>query len=351
MGKTSADARQRRSLPTVLAVTAALVLSLAVPPVAAASTLARDSTPLDTVIDVTTSGTSIVQGDAVVIRFTLTADAEPIADAPTTVHYAGQARDIRTTAAGSGAISMRDLPVGAPVVIIRYAGDAEHAPASAVIPFTVAFRPVEISGLSPAGTKTTGPATTANFRLTSSGKPLAKALVAVTARGSTAWVRTDAKGQASYQVGGLAPGRSTILVRYFGDRAHGKATATTSVVVTNPCPATAKACIDLTNNLSWIQAGDKITYGPVPITSGMPGHRTRPGTFRVYWKHKDHRSSLFNGAPMPNSLFFDGGIAFHQGSLTDASHGCIHLGRVASQQYWDRLRVGDTVYVWGMAQY
>lgn len=352
------DRPRRGTALAALTVAAALALSLIVPPAAdAAPPLAQDGETSSTVaggtvIDATASVTTIVQGDAVVIRYTLTDDGESIAGAPTTVHYAGRVKDVQTTAAGRGAISMRDLPVGKPVVIIRYAGDADHAPASTTLTFTVASRPASLTGLTPtAGAKVTGPSATAAFQLKSDGKPLAKALVAVTVRGTTAWVRTDADGRASYQVDALPVGRSTILVRYFGDIAHGRATASTSVVVTNPCPAAAKACIDLTNNVSWIQDGGKITYGPVPITSGMPGHRTRTGTFRVYWKDKNHRSSIFGGAPMPNSLFFDGGIAFHQGSLSDPSHGCIHLGGAASQEYWNRLGVGATVYVWGTAKY
>lgn len=353
---------RRRSALSTLAVTAALALSLIIPPAAgAAPPRARDAdgTPPSagaiapgTVIDATASTATLVYGDAVLVRFTLTDDGEPLANTPTLVYWGTRAVPITTNAAGVGAISTRTIPVGNAAVTIRYAGDDDHAKASTTLRFAVAARPVTLTGLAPtAGTKVNGPSTPVSFQLSSNGKPLAKARVAVTVRGATSWVRTDASGRASYQVGGLAAGRNTIVVHYPGDIVHGKAAVSTDVVVNNPCPATAKACVDLTNNVSWLQDGGTITYGPVPITSGMPGYRTHPGTFRVYWKDKNHRSSIFNGAPMPNSLFFDRDIAFHQGSLTDPSHGCIHLGSTASQAYWDRLRVGDTVYVWGTAQY
>ena len=119
----------------------------------------------------------------------------------------------------------------------------------------------------------------------------------------------------------------------------------------NPCPATASACIDLANEQAWLQSGGQITYGPVPITSGAAGSRTRTGTFSVFWLDKNHKSSLFNNAPMPNSVFFDGDIAFHQGSLYDQSNGCIHLSWDASETFFNTLSVGEKVYVWGAPPY
>ena len=62
----------------------------------------------------------------------------------------------------------------------------------------------------------------------------------------------------------------------------------------------------------------------MPITHGRKGFRTPPGTFQVSFKNADHVSSIYD-AQMPYSVFFNGGIAFHQGSLRQLSHGCIHL--------------------------
>ncbi|GAA4434865.1 L,D-transpeptidase [Actinokineospora soli] len=112
-----------------------------------------------------------------------------------------------------------------------------------------------------------------------------------------------------------------------------------------PCKATARACIDLSANKSWLIAGGKAVYGPVPITHGRPGWETPPGMFEVGWKSRHHRSRLFNGAPMPYSVFFNGGIAFHEGSLTEESHGCIHLSPAAAAKYFEALKVGDLVQV------
>jgi lipoprotein-anchoring transpeptidase ErfK/SrfK len=112
-----------------------------------------------------------------------------------------------------------------------------------------------------------------------------------------------------------------------------------------PCSATARACVDLSANRAWLLNGGKVVYGPVPITSGRPGQRTPPGTFHVQWKDKNHRSSEFNNAPMPYSVFFYSGMAFHAGSLNNQSAGCIHLSTSAARTFFNSLSVGDVVQV------
>ncbi|GAA2019976.1 Ig-like domain repeat protein [Nakamurella flavida] len=166
----------------------------------------------------------------------------------------------------------------------------------------------------------------------------------------------------------VSEGTHTIAVTYSGDtrfqpgQGEKTVTATTPPVnpaagaaaglqAANPCPASASACVDLSSQQAWLQSNGVITYGPVPITSGRAGYRTGTGTFDVYWLDKNHKSSIFNNAPMPNSVFFDGGIAFHQGSLSDQSHGCIHLSGAASETFFDTLSVGDDVVVWGAPPY
>jgi lipoprotein-anchoring transpeptidase ErfK/SrfK len=49
---------------------------------------------------------------------------------------------------------------------------------------------------------------------------------------------------------------------------------------------------------------------------------------------------------MPYSVFFTtSGIAFHEGSLTQQSHGCIHLSPEAAKAYYTTLQPGDVVEV------
>jgi lipoprotein-anchoring transpeptidase ErfK/SrfK len=112
-----------------------------------------------------------------------------------------------------------------------------------------------------------------------------------------------------------------------------------------PCSTAAKACIKLSTNQSWLMENGKVIAGPVPITHGRKGYLTPTGSFKVSFKNKNHKSSIFNNAPMNNSVFFNGGIAFHEGSLREKSHGCIHLAKAASLQWFNSLSVGDVVEV------
>jgi hypothetical protein len=113
---------------------------------------------------------------------------------------------------------------------------------------------------------------------------------------------------------------------------------------TAPCAKTAKACLDLSANQAWLMNNGSVTYGPVPVTTGKPGWETPPGKFKVTRKNRHHHSSQFN-APMPYSVFFNGGIAFHQGSLRDKSHGCVHLSKSAASKFFTTLKIGDQVQV------
>lgn len=136
------------------------------------------------------------------------------------------------------------------------------------------------------------------------------------------------------------------------DAAQKKKEEQATAAANNPCPANAKACIDLTNNTTWLQSDGVITAGPFKQIAGRAGHRTPTGMFTVQWKNKDHKSQEFNQAPMPYAIFFTTtGIAFHVGSLSTPSHGCIHLSESAAKIYWDALKPGDRVYVFGAAQY
>ncbi|NIH86045.1 L,D-transpeptidase [Amycolatopsis granulosa] len=111
-----------------------------------------------------------------------------------------------------------------------------------------------------------------------------------------------------------------------------------------PCAATVDACVDLSARKAWLLHDGQIVYGPVQIMPGMASHPTPVGTFRVSSKVKDYHSREFD-APMPNSVFFQPGVAFHQGSLSRYSHGCIHLSTSASEKFFSSLSSGDTVQV------
>ncbi|MGW2828612.1 L,D-transpeptidase family protein [Streptomyces sp. NPDC001286] len=110
------------------------------------------------------------------------------------------------------------------------------------------------------------------------------------------------------------------------------------------------ACVDLNRELTWVQKGRKVVFGPVPMRSGRAGHRTRAGWHTIYWRHKNHWSTLYN-SPMPYAQFFDGGEAFHAvyGTIytTVGSWGCVNLRLGDARKLWGVLKKGDRVYVWG----
>jgi lipoprotein-anchoring transpeptidase ErfK/SrfK len=114
------------------------------------------------------------------------------------------------------------------------------------------------------------------------------------------------------------------------------------------CPATAAACVDLTRHLTWLQSNGKTTFGPIQMEPGKPGggHETPRGTFWVQWKAGPSLISNIYHEPMPWATFFAaGGIAFHGGSLTQWSHGCVHLTVQNAHFYNEHLPIGAEVVV------
>ena len=117
-----------------------------------------------------------------------------------------------------------------------------------------------------------------------------------------------------------------------------------------PCAAAAAAsgtaaCVDISAHKAWLLQGGKVIYGPVPMLPGRKSNPTPTGTFSVISKEKMHLSKEFDNAEMPNSVFFYPGDAFHTGSLSVYSHGCIHLSAGASLKFFNTLHVGDVVQV------
>jgi lipoprotein-anchoring transpeptidase ErfK/SrfK len=67
-----------------------------------------------------------------------------------------------------------------------------------------------------------------------------------------------------------------------------------------------------------------------PVSTGRWGYNTPVGSYRPYVLRRYHRSSKYDDAPMPYSIFFRGGYAIHGTTAvrrlgSPASHGCIRL--------------------------
>jgi hypothetical protein len=112
-----------------------------------------------------------------------------------------------------------------------------------------------------------------------------------------------------------------------------------------PCTVTARACVDFYEDQAWLIEDGEVVLGPVDTRTGAEGV-TPLGTFQVQWKNRHHRSTEFDGAPMPFAVFFaPGGIAFHEGDLDSGSAGCVRLSHDDAAQFFDHLQVGDEVQV------
>lgn len=115
-------------------------------------------------------------------------------------------------------------------------------------------------------------------------------------------------------------------------------TAAAPIAKPKPLPPTLIARINLTTQTMVVQAGGKIIHS-WKVSSGAPGYATPPGTFKPGWMAKMWHSRQYDNAPMPYSVFFNGGIAvhgtMHPGSLgRAASHGCVRLATSNAERFY-----------------
>jgi hypothetical protein len=116
--------------------------------------------------------------------------------------------------------------------------------------------------------------------------------------------------------------------------------------------------------------------GVSPVSTGTPEHQTPSGSFKITQKNPDHRSNLygiirntmtgevvnddadartdkpgpneiFEGAPMPNFMRFNGGVGMHTGFLPGypASHGCVRMPDHMARVFFENAPVGTPVVV------
>ncbi len=80
-----------------------------------------------------------------------------------------------------------------------------------------------------------------------------------------------------------------------------------------------------------------------PVSTGRPGYDTPSGTFRPFRMDLKHRSTEYDNAPMPYSIFFTGsGDAVHgtyeRGLGRAVSHGCVRLSVKNAATLWDLVK-------------
>lgn len=91
-----------------------------------------------------------------------------------------------------------------------------------------------------------------------------------------------------------------------------------------------------------------VRIGVSTVSTGKKGHETPTGVFTILQKNKDHKSNIYDSAPMPymQRLTWDG-IALHSGNLPGypASHGCVRMPDGFSKRLFSETDLGMTVIV------
>jgi hypothetical protein len=85
-----------------------------------------------------------------------------------------------------------------------------------------------------------------------------------------------------------------------------------------------------------------------PVSTGTTGRETPAGVFAVVEKDKDHHSSLYDDAWMPNMLRITwNGVALHGGPLPGyaASHGCVRMPYDFAAKVFDKAPMGMRVII------
>jgi hypothetical protein len=136
-----------------------------------------------------------------------------------------------------------------------------------------------------------------------------------------------------------------------------------------------KIRINLRDQKAYYYKGGQLV-GLSPISTGTEGRRTPRGSYKISQKSRDHKSSLygviknvstgkivnddadtrkhragpgevFERAPMPYFMRFNGGIGMHTGFLPGypASHGCVRMPDKMAKVFFENTPVGTPVIV------
>ncbi len=85
-----------------------------------------------------------------------------------------------------------------------------------------------------------------------------------------------------------------------------------------------------------------------PVSTGIKERETPAGVFAIVEKDKDHHSTMYDDAWMPNMQRITwNGLALHGGPLPGyaASHGCVRMPFGFAEKLFDKTRIGMRVIV------
>ena len=108
-----------------------------------------------------------------------------------------------------------------------------------------------------------------------------------------------------------------------------------------------RVLVSLPLQIAFVFKGSALV-GVSSVSSGVAGYDTPTGTFTILQKDKDHKSNIYDDAPMPYMLRLTwDGVALHAGKVTGepASHGCVRLPAAFARKLFEVAELGATVSV------
>lgn len=176
-----------------------------------------------------------------------------------------------------------------------------------------------------------------------SARPVAVAAAAPAPTSSARRIVFTTAEQRAAQVQGLADRPISSILNVRGKMNYGDYRWDDSGVPAGP----AWVRVDLdTQLISVFRAGHEI--GTAVILYGADGVPTPTGHFPILAKLKDHRSSTYDGAPMPYTLRLTGdGISIHGSNVRwgFATHGCVGVPTAFAAKLFEVVKKGDEVVI------
>ena len=137
------------------------------------------------------------------------------------------------------------------------------------------------------------------------------------------------------------------MIKFFAVLAA--AVATTFIVVTG-AKADVKIVVDVSQQTMYVATPESVYE--MPVSTARTGYHTPRGSYQPIRLERMHYSSKYDNAPMPNSIFFNGGYAIHatydvKRLGRPASHGCIRLSPNDAAWLFDVVRENgsDNTYI------
>lgn len=153
----------------------------------------------------------------------------------------------------------------------------------------------------------------------------------------------------------LTAGQASGAVPFWGDRES--RSADTQVSQLRPgqwiwfgdaaAPGPLVMVVSLTEQRGYVYRNG-VLVAATTVSTGRPGYETPTGVFTILQKDANHRSSIYDNAPMPyQERLTWGGVALHAGGLPGypESHGCVHLPSEFARRLFEVTPMGMTVVI------